>query len=389
MAIREDLVASAAQFLQDPSVASSPIEKRIAFLQAKNLTQEEVSAALARVGSEIGPPQAYAPPSTSSQAIQQQQPPPYYAQYPQQQQQQQYPPYAWPQAPPAVPRRDWRDWFIMATVVGGVSYGLFNLGKRYVYPLIAPPTPERLEQDKKSIDEQFEKTFALVDQLAKDTETLKAAEQERTERLDTALNELESVISDLKSANRRRDDEAQRVRDDVQNLKESIPRAMNTSKDQTDNRLKELNAELKSLKTLISQRMNPTATSASVSNYLRPTSGNATPSSPAVSPAPTGNENVDTTTASTASTSTNSKAATVADEQPKREYPDFSGGVSRSSPFSSGAKASIPAWQMMASKGATSTSTSTPAPAPAAAASSSSVADAGTSSSAQGSAGSA
>ncbi|KAK3333493.1 peroxisomal membrane anchor protein conserved region-domain-containing protein [Cercophora scortea] len=380
MAIREDLVASAAQFLQDPSVASSPIEKRIAFLQAKNLTQEEVSAALARVGSEIGPPQSYAPPPTSSQAIQQQ--PPYYAQYPQHQQQQQYPPYAWPQAPPAVPRRDWRDWFIMATVVGGVSYGLFNLGKRYVYPLIAPPTPERLEQDKKSIDEQFEKTFALVDQLAKDTETLKAAEQERTERLDTALNELESVIADLKSANRRRDDEAQRVRDDVQNLKESIPRAMNTSKEQTDNRLKELNAELKSLKTLISQRMNPTATSASVSNYLRPTSGNATPSSPAVSPAPTGNENVDIATNGTSTT--NSKAATVADEQPKREYPDFSsGGVGRSSPFSSGAKASIPAWQMMASKGSASTPASTPAPA----ASSSSVADAGTSSSAQGSAG--
>lgn len=36
--------------LQDPSVAASPLDKRIAFLQSKNLTQEEVDLALARAG---------------------------------------------------------------------------------------------------------------------------------------------------------------------------------------------------------------------------------------------------------------------------------------------------------------------------------------------------
>lgn len=245
----------------------------------------------------------------------------------------------------------------MATVVSGVSYGLYSLGKvrqpgfgrigsaerltccqRYVYPLIAPPTPERLEQDKKSIDEQFEKTFALVDQLAKDTETLKAAEKERTEKLDTALNELETVINELKSANRRRDDESQRVRDDVQNLKDAIPRAMNNQKDLTDTRLREVNAELKSLKTLITQRMNPTATSTSVSNYLRPAaSGNATPSSPAATPAPVEN----------ASTETKEEAKPAQDYLSNANRP-------APSPFSSGmqSRASIPAWQMAAAKSA-------------------------------------
>lgn len=28
-----------------------------------------------------------------------------------------------------VPKRDWRDWFIMATVTGGVGYGLYFLAK--------------------------------------------------------------------------------------------------------------------------------------------------------------------------------------------------------------------------------------------------------------------
>lgn len=207
--------------------------------------------------------------------------------------------------------------------------------------MISPPTPERLEQDKKSIDEQFEKTFALVDQLAKDTETLKAAEKERTEKLDTALNELETVINDLKLANRRHDDKSQRMQDDVENLKGSISRGLANQKDLTDTRLREVNAELKSLKTLITQRMNPTATSTTVSNYLRPTaSGTATPSSPATTPAP----------AESSSTETKEEAKPAAQ--------DPASNAARASPFSSGmpSRASIPAWQMMASKSATSSS---------------------------------
>lgn len=140
MAIREDLVASAAKceltaaqvrarlsadsrasVLQDPSVASSPIEKKVAFLQAKNLTQEEVNAALARANAQGAPAQSYTPQPASSHVVQQ---PTYYGQYPPQ-----YPPYGWQPPPQPVPRRDWRDWFIMATVVSGVSYGLYSLGK--------------------------------------------------------------------------------------------------------------------------------------------------------------------------------------------------------------------------------------------------------------------
>jgi peroxin-14 len=106
--------------LQDPSVSGSPIENRIAFLQSKNLTQEEVDTALARAGGET------APPNYSNYAPQQQvtrQPQPGYGGY------QQYP---WQQPPPPeLPKRDWRDWFIMATVMGGVGYGLYFVAKVY------------------------------------------------------------------------------------------------------------------------------------------------------------------------------------------------------------------------------------------------------------------
>jgi peroxin-14 len=140
--------------------------------------------------------------------------------------------------------------------------------------MIAPPTPERLEQDKKSVEEQFDKAFVLVEQLARDTEALKAAEKDRTERLDAALEEMESVLKELKMSNRRLDDDAQRIRQDVQNLQDSIPKAVDAQKQATDQRLKELNKELVGLKTLLSSVSHPGATGAGSSAYTNGTSAN-------------------------------------------------------------------------------------------------------------------
>ncbi|KKY13486.1 putative peroxisomal membrane anchor protein [Diplodia seriata] len=150
-----------------------------------------------------------------------------------------------------VPKRDWRDWFIMATVMGGVGYGLYFTAKRYIYPLIAPPTPPQLEQDKKSIDESFEKAFALLDQLNTDTTALKASEEARTQRLDSAVTEMESVMDSLKDSLKRRDADSCRLEDDVRGLRDLIPKALEAHKEGTDNRLKDLSQELKSLKTLM------------------------------------------------------------------------------------------------------------------------------------------
>lgn len=328
MAIREEIVASAAQFLLDPSVANSSVANRVSFLRTKNLTQEEIDAALARVGVHQ-PAGAVATANGGPMPATQ---PQYYQQQPS------YPPqYAAWQPPPPPPKRDWRDWFIMATVVSGVGYGVYALTKRYVYPLVAPPTPERLEQDKKSIEEQFDKAFALVEQLAKDTEALKTAEKERTEKLDTAISDFESAISDLKSANRRRDDEAQRIRDDIYNLKDAIPKAMETQKDLTDQRLKEINTELTSLKTLITQRMASSSSPATAGTGLRPVGGSASPAfrAPSVADEKPADAAKETEPAKPSTPSAANKGFTL-------------GGT--------GGKASIPAWQMaMANKPATPT----------------------------------
>jgi len=217
--------------------------------------------------------------------------------------------------------------------------------------MVAPPTPPQLEQDKKAIDDSFEKAFSLLEQLSKDTESLKDSERARTERLDAALAEVESVIGDLKTASRRREEETRRINDEMRGLKDLIPKAMEGQKDATDTRLRELNTELKSLKTLMGQRMNP-ASSTTTSMYGRTSGiGGSTPG-PSVSPTSTNlNGSGDPATPKPASVSNGSATESVASLQGRT-----------SSPFNTGApagRAAIPSWQMAAANKTTSPVTST------------------------------
>ncbi|EPS29760.1 hypothetical protein POX_b03218 [Penicillium oxalicum] len=341
MAPREDLIASAVTFLQDPSVASSPIEKRVAFLQSKNLTQEEVDLALSRVGEDpaaaaaaagtvSAPAQTY--PSQQVAYRPSSQPPQGYG----------YPAYNQWQAPPEPPKRDWRDWFIMATVMGGVGYGLYFVGKRYISPLIAPPTPPQLEKDKENIDEQFSRAFDLIEQLSTDTAALKAAEDARTERLDSALKDVESLVADLKNASRRRDDDTRRMSDEVKSLKDAIPKALEGAREGNENRLKELGSELKSLKVLLGNRLGGNSAAPAVGRTLSSsTLPSATPSQPAGEATPAAPSTGNSLQATVTPAEQEPQPATVATPSP---------AIAAESPLAKlGRSASIPAWQMAAS----------------------------------------
>ncbi|KAJ6083330.1 hypothetical protein N7467_007465 [Penicillium canescens] len=340
MAPREELIASAITFLQDPSVASSPIEKRVSFLQSKNLTQEEVDIALSRVGEDPSAAAAATTsspaPNYSSQQVAYRQPPP--------PQGYGYPPYNQWQPPPEPPKRDWRDWFIMATVMGGVGYGLYFVTKRYISPLIAPPTPPQLEQDKENIDEQFSRAFTLIEQLSTDTAALKSAEEARTERLDSALKDVETLVADLKNSSRRRDDETRRISDEVKSLKDAIPKALEGAREGNENRLKDLGTELKSLKVLLGNRLGGSGAT--------PVAGRTVGSTPIpTAPRQTPEE---TPASSTTPAPSNGLAATVtpAEQEPTQAATPATPAAPSPSPNNPlsklGRSASIPAWQMAA-----------------------------------------
>lgn len=186
---------------------------------------------------------------------------------------------------------------------------------------------------------------------------LKESEAARTAKLDKVIEELETFVRESKSASRRQEDETERLRDDVKNIADSIPKSMAAHKKFTDNRLKEISNEVTSLKSLISQRMNPapaptglTATyNSGASAQLRPSSAHAASVSSAVTtPSSEVKENgILNGESSTAQGEAMTNASTPTPS--KQDYISSLGG--RSSPFGSGApaaKASIPSWQMAA-----------------------------------------
>ena len=174
--------------------------------------------------------------------------------------------------------------------------------------MIAPPTPPQLEQDKENIDEQFSRAFDLIDQLSTDTAALKAAEDARTERLDAALKDVESLVSDLKSSSRRRDDETRRINDEVKSLKEAIPKALEGAREGNENRLKELGTEVKSLKVLLSNRLGAAGTTTPIAGR---TLGSSTPTPAPAAASPPTPAPATTETASASAPATNGLQATV------------------------------------------------------------------------------
>ena len=339
MAPREDIVSSAVTFLRDPSVASSPIEKRIEFLKSKNLTQEEIDASLARAAED--PSLAPAPQNASYLPSQPYRGPPggQYHNYP-------YNPYGqWqpPPPPPEPPRRDWRDWFIMATVVGGAGYGLWVLADRYIKPLVAPPTPPQLEQDKAAIDEQFNKAFALLDTLTSDTAALKEAEEQRTKRLDTTISDIESIVTELKTANQRREDDSRRLDAEIKTMKDSLPRSIDNVRDASERQLKELSTELGSLKLLMGNRMGTTSSPMTNIPKTQPaniSSVSAQPnavSTPVTETAPGSNANP---------TGINGAGKVPSFAMPSTSSTSSTTQRPASSSLGGSGKAAIPAWQM-------------------------------------------
>jgi len=203
--------------------------------------------------------------------------------------------------------------------------------------LIAPPTPPQLESDKAAIDASFKQAFDLIEQLANDTAAIKASEESRKERLDSALAEVEATITELKSASRRRDEDTKRVADEVHNLQGMIPKAMKSQQENTDTRLKELTSELKSLKTLVANRMTAPAPASTASPQRPNLSSTQSAASQITSNLPGGGNTAPAAPEANPTQSTEAAPSVASTEKPSSHR------------FNAG-RAGIPAWQLAASK---------------------------------------
>ncbi|CCG82272.1 putative Peroxisomal membrane anchor protein [Taphrina deformans PYCC 5710] len=269
----DELINSAVTFLLDPKVADAPLAKRIAFLESKGLSSDQVQTALQRA--QEAPPA----PSSSSQAAANNisyapsRPVASYSTYQQ-------------QAPPPLPQRDWRDWFIMAVVSGGFSWAVYFLAKRYVIPLMSPPTSTQLETDKESISAQFDQVQEMLSILQKETEEIKAYGSDQNKKVETALSSVDEAVQEMKTKTERRENDIRRLGLEMDQLRELLPKAIDSVKTAQNDALADLNGELRSLKTLLQNRIKATSGGSPFTNTSTNTSNEPPSASSSGSKAP-------------------------------------------------------------------------------------------------------
>ncbi|ORX94694.1 hypothetical protein K493DRAFT_301906 [Basidiobolus meristosporus CBS 931.73] len=237
MANREDVILSAVKFLKDPKVQSSALAKKVAFLESKGLTSAEIEEALSRVN---GTATAGAPVVQAGAAA----PGPYVG-----------PPVQYTIAPPPpVKSLEWKDYFIAAVVAGGVGYGVYALAKKYISSTFSGPSQAELEAEKKKLDQQFQEASETLNTVKKDTQdVLKHVETQSTE-VQTSLESMSAILSQLKSQDTDRDVELKTLREELEKVKNAIPEMLEKQKDTQNGMLGDLQNELKSLKGLLLNR---------------------------------------------------------------------------------------------------------------------------------------
>lgn len=100
--LREGLIQSAVKFLSDPKVQESPLNKRLAFLESKGLTQNEIDEALRRVHKQKSAEFNALPADTTATSVAD-------------------------TTTSFAPSLSWKDYTINVLLAGGFGYGLFRL----------------------------------------------------------------------------------------------------------------------------------------------------------------------------------------------------------------------------------------------------------------------
>ncbi|QRV91124.1 peroxisomal membrane anchor protein (Pex14) [Ceratobasidium sp. AG-Ba] len=234
MSDRQELVKNAVKFLSDPQIQSAPLTKRISFLESKGLTNTEIEEAIAESAAS----------STASRPASN---------------------YSVPQSgfhgagilttSPPVPQRDWRDYFIMALVSGGLMYGVAALARKYLVPHLQPPSEDAFEATTSQLNAQFDEAAALLKQIQEETVAAHTAVQEQQKAVDSAVEEVKTVMEQLRKERR----------------VHGIKCMMEANKEAQSHSLAELHQEIKSLKALlVTRRPESPSTSSPLLNLGRP-----------------------------------------------------------------------------------------------------------------------
>ncbi|KAH9950472.1 hypothetical protein B0H21DRAFT_868888 [Amylocystis lapponica] len=208
---RQDLIRNAVAFLADPKATSS-LAQRMQFLEAKGLSGPEIDEAMRH--STI--PSAY-PPGYG--------PSPYVAQ-------------------PPTGQWDWRDYFITAVVSGTVAFGAVSLFQKYVMPHLQPPSSTAYEVDRDALAAQFDAAEAALKEIQAETTAVRLAVEEQNGRVEKATQDVQDVVKQMKEGETKTRDEMREIREEVNNVRDMLPKMIEKNKESHVQSMAELQQEL-------------------------------------------------------------------------------------------------------------------------------------------------
>ncbi|KAL1417661.1 hypothetical protein MTO96_026706 [Rhipicephalus appendiculatus] len=192
---RENLIATAVNFLENPRVQGSPLSQKRAFLLKKGLTAEEIDEAIerARIGKTNTVAQHGLVPYPTS------------------------PPQLPPPPPPHLLQPEYSIWSHLShvsssiVIIGVASYGAYYMYKRYIEPYLrgwdGPRSkPDRLSQVQEqisalteAIQQLREAVASLESAVAEDRRLRKPAEALDSAKQDRTISELKSEVLSVKA----------------------------------------------------------------------------------------------------------------------------------------------------------------------------------------------
>ena len=170
---------------------------------------------------------------------------------------------------------------------------------------------------------------------------MKASEVERSEKLDGTLKDVDTVIADLKAANSKRETESRMIADQVQGLKDLVPKALEGWKANGDARLDDLSQEMQSLKRLIENRAGKSIGSSTSTSRGYPQPATSEYDKPSNSP-------LHGSVSNAASTSSVGEPSSTPALAPGVDTPKEGGSPLKKWGQGTDRRAAIPAWQMAA-----------------------------------------
>ncbi|KAF8898667.1 peroxisomal membrane anchor protein conserved region-domain-containing protein, partial [Infundibulicybe gibba] len=233
---RQELIRNAVVFLTDPKTQASPLAQRIQFLEAKGLTPQEIDLAFKQTTSN-GPVTAYSPYTQTYNS-----------------------PYSGALQPLAH-QWDWRDYFITAVVSGTITYTAVSLFKKYLLPHLQPPNSTAYEEDRDALTTQFDEAEALLKEIQAESAAVRVAVEEQKGKIDKTVEDVNMVVKEMRDGEIKTRDEMREVREEVNTIREMLPKMIEKNKESQTQSLSELQQELKSLKALLLSRgstMTPT-----------------------------------------------------------------------------------------------------------------------------------